>query len=512
MGWEMGRGTTGSAKAWAWLFGTVLIGLTGGSTFAYGQVMSPEAAREAKMSPSSAKALSGPARGLFVTPTLLVQESYTDNVAFTAGQRRSDLITRATLGLDAGVERGRATGKLSLDVFYDHYARRSQLSGWSAAGEAQGSFWLLKDRLSLVAEGTVTNGYTSAFTVSALDRSGVPGRTQLTVFFVGPRFTARLGEFADLSTAARYGQVSYDAGASSEVGALPADDRIAQAAARLDTGDRSRRLQLITNAQFDDDSQGYRAWNAVQSAYLTLTRGIRLILRGGYEQTRQNGVVNIGSPQFSAGLELRPRAGLRFNVEAGRRFERTTFAASGEWALSPRTIIWARHAESLTPAQIYIANAFTDYLTDQALLGTLPTPIRLSFNENLYYQTSYNKRSELHLRHEGPSQSFEVSGEFSDRRFLNTDTRDRFALGAVAVTRHVRPDIDVGVRGEYTRTFASPRYGRNDTYQVEGRVTYALNSSTRFDAEYHHKHGSQHFVGGEKITENVFLVALRKRF
>src|SRR5690606_7419888 len=128
-------------------------------------------------------------------------------------------------------------------------------------------------------DGAVSQTQTSAFPVPAVDRAGTPGRTRLAIYRVGPRLAARLGQFADLVAAARSQWVSYDAEDRSVAPLLPPKTNIVQALARIDTGDRFLRHQLLTSASFVRDDHDYRAGSAVQSAYLRLSPKTRLIGR-----------------------------------------------------------------------------------------------------------------------------------------------------------------------------------------------------------------------------------------
>lgn len=512
----MFRATTSAGRVRAWLFSSVCLCLTGWAGLAAGQTTaaptSPPKAGSGQPQPES-EAPAPVTPSFLLTPILRVQETWTDNALLTpSGSRRSDFITRLGGGLIAEVNRGRLGGTLSADVAYDRYARVGHLSGWTYAAQGSGAYWLVHDRLSIEADGSLSNGYTNGFSASAVDRSGTNGRTQLGIFSIGPRLTLPVGTFADLNAAARYGRVSYSAADNSQTGPLPEDDNLFQSVARLDTGDRISRYQLVTAAEFNKDDRGYRYWSGVQSVFVRLTPKVRLIARGGYEDTHQRGIDDISAPLLSAGLEYRPNAASRITVEGGQRYKRSAWAATADVKLTERSAIYGNYTESLTPDQVYVGNAFTEFLSMSAQLRPLVTTRKFSFDENLYNQASFNKRAEVRLTHSAPSELVELRVLWSDRRFIATDTHDRFILGGVAFTRHVRPDFDLGVAGEYAQTYASPLYGKSKNWLFTGRGTYLLNSTTSFNAEYHYKHGTQDSPGGGKLNENVVLVSLQKRF
>lgn len=457
-----------------------------------------------------------PIPSFFVTPTLGVQLSYTDNATLSTNEHASDLITRGSVGLAAAVNRGPLTGRLTAEYDYDWYSSSSELDGGSLAMNGSGVYSILKDRLWIEAAGSVSNGYTTTFGSSAIDRSGVQGRTQLGVYNIGPRFATTLGSYADLAGALRWEQVLYTNADGSETPGLPSNDNIGQAVVRIDTGDRFARYELLTTGQYERDNMDFRTGNFVQSLYFRLLPGLRLIGRAGYEHVFQPGVTDIDAPVLSAGLEIRPNRYSLFSIEGGRRYGRTSWSARANIQVSDKIYLNARYLEMPAPDQLYVAQSFQDFVEESA---TLPLPIvpgvspaTFIFRENLYNQTSFNKSAELHAIYSGAIQSFNLSAQYSDRHFLVSDTHDRSVTAYGAYTRRLRYDLDAVLAANYARTLESPVYGKSETYGGSVRALYRLNSTMLLTASYNYTHGEQLFPGGAKIQENVFLIALQKHF
>jgi hypothetical protein len=94
---------------------------------------------------------------------------------------------------------------------------------------------------------------------------------------------------------------------------------------------------------------------------------------------------------------------------------------------------------------------------------------------------------------------------------VDTNTKDTTFYSSALYTRHVRPDVDIGLDLNYSRTFDSPVYGEFETYAVSGRVLYRLNSTTDFSAGYHYMRGTPLGAGAD-TRENLFRISLEKRF
>jgi uncharacterized protein (PEP-CTERM system associated) len=458
-------------------------------------------AQEGRMGPS-----------IFFTPSIGVQETYTDNANLTSEQRSSDFVTRGQVGVDVAVDRGPLTGRVEAEYAYDWYASNSDLNGGSLMVNGTGEYVILKDRLWIEGQGNVTNGYTTTFGSSAVDRSGVQGRTQLGVYNVGPHVATTLGSYADLEGALRYEQVLYSEAESSEVPELPSDDNIFQGVVRIDTGERFAKYQLLTTAQYEADDQEFHTENAVQSVFISIHPAVRILARAGYERVYQEGVTDISSPVLSAGLEFRINPRSRITIEGGERYKRSAWSARANIQISDRLFVSARYIETLAPDQLYVAQSFEEFVEETARLPAPIVPGAFTFRENLYNQTSYNKSAEIHALYAGPIQSLDFSARWSDRRFLISDTHDRSIIGYLSYSRRIRPDLDFVLTGDYARTLDSPLYGESETYGFSGRLFYRLNSKTTLNVGYNYTHGQQLFEGGEEVRENAVLIALQRRF
>lgn len=451
-------------------------------------------------------------RPFSLTPTLGLEELFTDNAALASGGRRSDVITRGVFRLDGALDGARATGRLSAEVAYDRYARTPGLSGASVAADGSGTYTLLPGVLALEAAGTIVNSRTTTFQASAVDRSGVPGRAQVSTYRIGPQLNVRLGDYADLAAAARFAQVSYAAADASTVGApLPADDGLGQLIATVDTAGRFPGYELLTTAQYEADTRDFHTASGVQSLYLRVAPRVRLIARGGYDTVRQVGVVAIDAPVASGGVEFTLNPSSKLSVEAGRRYHHDIWAAKADVSLSDRLVLSGSFEEAIQPDQLLVASSFEDYVEQAARLPPPIAPSRFTLTGDVYQQTSFSKTGALRAFYGTPRQSISLTAVVVDRRFLSIPGRDETVSGGVGYRRALSPDLSVSLNGAYARTFESPLYGASDSLGFQGGVAYLLNSSSELRVEGSTAYDRQLAARGRRVRDDTLRVAIQKR-
>jgi uncharacterized protein (PEP-CTERM system associated) len=468
-----------------------------------------------------------PARAFWIRPRAAVQETYTDNVLLTAQNRRSDWITRGTLGLQAGVDGDRTTAKLDGQASYDAYARNDKLSGWTLSGGGDGSFGLVKGLLTLDAAGTIASTYSSTFNAAATDRSGTRNRLQVATYNVGPKLSTDLGGAVDLVAAARYSQIFYWARRTSEIVELPADDSLVQLIARADSGARHSGYQLLTTAEYLKDTRGYLSTDVVESVFLRATPRLRVVARAGFQRVRQQQITRINSALLSAGFEFTPNDRSKIVVEGGRRYGRGSWAAQADLHVSPRIALAADYSEVVEPDQIYVAKslgAFVEHVAEvpAPVVPTITSAVTpavtpavtsagYAFGPNLYNQVSLNKAAEGKAAYDDGIQSLVLSASWSDRKFLATNAHDRTLTGSVAYNRALRPDLSAGLNLNYAHTYASPVFGKSRTWVGAAVVSYRMNSTMDLRAKYQIS-DAQMSRGGLRVVEHAATLALTKTF
>lgn len=451
-----------------------------------------------------------PARALEVDTSLGLQATWTDNARLTADHRVSDLITRAVAALKAGFDTGRATARLDAQVAYDAYSRETRRSGWSVVADGAAAYALIPDRLTLKANGAISDVAISSFDVSAADRHGSPGRVQLTTYDVGPEFTARLADRMELTATARFAQVLYG-NASGDPLALPRDDSMVQVVGAL-RSDPSRLLQLQTSAEYLHDNLHFTSGTAIQSAYLRATPQLRLIGRLGRERVTQGQALRIDAPLYSAGFEFRPTAASTITIEAARRYHRAAWFADALVQLSPRVLAAATYSEQVQPDQVGVARAFRAFVDAAERLPPPLAPATFTAAPQLANATSLYKTGRLRVAYDGGLNTLAVSAGWTDRQFLVVGGRDRTLLMDAVFTRRLRPDLTLGLRANFARTYESPDFGASRAVGGSAELAYRLNSHTDAALTLSHTDNRRLSANRERISETAVRIGLRRAF
>lgn len=450
-------------------------------------------------------------RPIIIQTSVGVQETFTDNVRLSSTNRESDLITTVHLGLDAALNGVRTKGALSLEGAYDFYADADDLNGWTLRGVGSGSYALIQNFLSLDAQGAITNGNLSTFGSSAVERAGVQDRVQVSTLSIGPKLTTQLGEYADVSAAARISWVAYDPADGSNIVQAPSDSRLLSTALEIDTADRLSGLQLAFMAGYEEDDDDYRNLGLLGSAYVEVSPGLSVIGRLGYDNISEDSVVDIDAPTWTVGLRYRPHDRASFSIEGGERFEEPTWAASAEVQVTNRFYLNASYSEQVEPDQGFIVRDLTDFvgLTDE---GTPLAPTEFGVIGNLYDSTSLNKVAQVQALYVWEAQSLRLSANWRDRYFYDSQTNDQSLTTSVAYLRQIRPDLEFEIGADYDETYDSPLYGESRSYEVWTRLSYNLNPTVRIIGGYAYADDKQRTFGGQNFRENALFVSLRKTF
>lgn len=475
------------------------------------QALSPWEAEPRLPRPAAPPPPSEPRPEIIFEPSIGLEGTFTDNAELTSSDREADFIARVALGLTADIDRGRTTGWLRAFGYYDQYFNQTSLSGWTISSDAFVTYDVVQDIFAIQAGGSYSDQYISVLGVPETERSGTSGRARVGLYYVGPELTTQVANFADLYAAGRVGQVFYSESNDSDVENLPSDDAFLQLGARLDTGGRGR-SQFITTAKFAATDSDYRSTSLVQSAYIRVAPMVRLIARGGYERVRQEGVVNIDAPMFSAGVEVRPSSNSRVSVEGGNRYDRPAWAASADWQISQTLSFTARYWEVLAPNQLQVVDAFADFVSTSELLPAPTSTAGFRFGQNIANQISYNKQADMGLTFQRPSYRIDWTAGWSDQRYLQTDTRDKSITTTLTATRHARADLDLIGQVYFADTYESDDFNEGTSWGAEATLAYRLNSTTDAQARYRYQQGHEFFVDGDTFHENAVMVSLQKRF
>ena len=147
-------------------------------------------------------------RDFSVTPSVGLQETFTDNALLTPTDKKYDFITRPMVGADIAVH-GPFEATITGHAYYDAYVNNDQLSGLSGDAQGSGVYTLIPSFLTVEGNGMLMNTSVSTFGTPAINRVGPANQIQLATYDIGPHLTTTVDDFADLNVMGRFAQVFF---------------------------------------------------------------------------------------------------------------------------------------------------------------------------------------------------------------------------------------------------------------------------------------------------------------
>lgn len=318
-----------------------------------------------------------------ITPHVSVTETYTSNVFLSNANKRSELITQISPGLQIVSNGGRIKGTLDYSLDELWYARntsgRRSQNSLNALGTIEAvENWAFVDFSGVIGQQTISAFGTPATNAAALNGNS----TETSSFRVSPRIAGRLGSFADYE--ARYSLLTSHSQADSV-----SDVDSQELSVRL-SGTGNRRG---TGWTFDADHQSfdYSAGRNTQSQRVNgqlnfaLNDQFGTYVKGGYESGDLETASDEQLKFVALGLSWNPNSDLTFNID------KDNHGATGlllNWTPSKRTslaitkerrLYGSSHSIAFTYRTPNTAWTYTDTRSAVANTGlaTLGAPVSL---------------------------------------------------------------------------------------------------------------------------------------
>ena len=208
------------------------------------------------------------------------------------------------------------------------------------------------------------NTSVSTFGTPAISRVGPANQIQIATYDIGPHLTTTLDDFADLNVMGRFAQVFFDNPNGSTASRAVQFHHPGKAPRRSIPARAIWAIKLITNAQVERDDHDFQAYNVQQSFFVGIFPQVRLIARGGYDNVKQPGIVNISAPMWSGGVRIS-----RIN----RADPRSRSSMASATTIPPGPAICScsfptastrqgRYFEAIQPNQLQINSAFVSFI------------------------------------------------------------------------------------------------------------------------------------------------------
>lgn len=378
-----------------------------------------------------------------ITPSLNLQETYTDNVRLaTSGNEKSDFITQINPGISVS-----GTGShLKLNGSYTmqniFYASDSGSNSINHQLSANGNVELLDDLFFVDGRASISQQNISAFGPQTIDNTNITGnRTDVKTYSISPYIHLHFKNFASLESRYTHDAVSTGSGGLSD----SQSDRILLS---LNSGTDFGRLGWGLNYSkqrigFDSQSSTTQSSTDLETYSGNLsyrvTPQFSLTATGGEEKNNYLSLTGkSGGTFWTGGFEWKPSQRTSISASAGQRFFGNTYALKVDhrsrrtlWSVDYSEDITTTRDQFLIPASIDTA----EFLVNSHLFDFLPEAQRLA-------------AAEAFIKFNGlPSALAENINFFTNRFFLQkrlqasvsvTGTRNTIILSFVDTSREAQ--------------------------------------------------------------------------
>ncbi len=293
-----------------------------------------------------------------VSPSLELEEAFSDNIDLTPDNKRADFITTVRPGV--AIQGTSARFNFNVDYeyqrlfFLDNSDQNENQQRLLSRGHAE----LVKDRIFLDARYSMTEQTLAGIeTVSGSGRTETEDRTKTKIFSISPSVRHHFGGWADAEAGYTFSQSTFG-------GTGPSNTVTNRLAATVNSGrefskllwnvsleaeetDRSvdapatQGLLGLTTNQADSERSTARRLAIVDMQYVVNPK-VSLLAGFGYERIQDATLDNEpDGPIWNLGAQLQPRAGTTIRATYGQRFEDNILTFAVSHLIGPRTTFTA---------------------------------------------------------------------------------------------------------------------------------------------------------------------------
>jgi len=270
-----------------------------------------------------------------VVPSLSVQQTFTDNVALSTDNRRSESITQISPGISIAGRSGRVQGSLDYSLNALFYARESDRNTLQNALNGVVRAELIDNHAFIDARATISQQTISAFGTQS-GNSGLinDNRSEVATLSVSPSLRGNLGGVVDVAATAGWSASHSDSTDAGDTTSLSALLSLGGRQGLFGWGLNATR-QVSGYASEQDVTQD----SVIASLSFSPDTELRLTLRGGREATDVQGGTRQSSDTWGWGVDWIPTERTQLSLQSDRRYfgSSHTFTARHRMARS----IWS---------------------------------------------------------------------------------------------------------------------------------------------------------------------------
>jgi uncharacterized protein (PEP-CTERM system associated) len=490
------------------------------------------------------------------TPRITGQEMFTDNVLLTPTDKRFDVVTTLSPGINISDDSERLRGTLDYAPTLYYYAFTPGQSNIGHNLYANGTATVIPDfayfdirgfaalqpttpslaNPSLIANPSVVGTNTSVIGTGFNNlSSGIPINqlTQSLSLSASPYLVRRFGDFGTAELRYTYSDTTLTGVAPTILQPLgtPAQNtatRTSEGTATFVTGREFGPYEgrLLLDAAESNGTGTVNAGNqaiaSLDSAY-ALTRRIAPLVTIGHEQIQFNGLppVRINDLIWGFGVRLTPSQDATITLRYGHADGITSPNIAASFNITPRTTITIRYSESLSSIAQLIANnlAVSDLDQDQQVIDSrtlLPLSIVnpiLGVQTGLFDNKQFTGTADLTLPRDHVAVSLNQSDNLVVAQTTPGSSASQQTIAANIAWSHditVNTATNIGM-GYSHSTFAAPANSVQDLVTPSASISYTFTQSLKGSAGYSFldRFSPQ---PASRLSSNIFFVSLRKDF
>ncbi len=452
-----------------------------------------------------------------ITPSLAVEETFTDNVAAAPeGQEKTDFVTSVSPGLSVRGSGGRVSLNFDYALQRLVFLKDSSRNEFRHSLAGNGSAEIAKDVLFLNAQASISQQTVSnTGAVSASELNDNPNRQTVQTYSIGPIVRHRFGNWAEAE--ATYNFTRTDVG-----GEAVSDSNVNSARATLRSGTRfSRFLWSLTGSRSETSRSSGASDNSrtttIADLEYVVSRKVSMLAGIGFEKlkdatltTEPDGLI------WDAGLRLRPGPRTSLVVTYNDRYDDTSVGVDASYLLGSSTRISLTYSESIqtTEGQLSQDLEFVG-VDDSGTLIDTRTGLPFSAGDPAFGLTTNafrQKRLSLSLSGSRRRNTFSLQGFRETRETDATGTEETSFGVTVGFSRRLSRRADTSLGVSYRNTDFGTADGREDDfYSVSAGFTYRISQGLNGALSYNlTKRDST--TGGNDLTENAVTVRVQKTF
>lgn len=335
---------------------------------------------------------------LTFTPSLGIEQIFTDNVTASGTDRNADGITVLSARIDARLTSARINAAADVNGYYNEFWATNSLDNFNANGTIAGRGEILTNLLFVDAIAQKQQVYLSPTDVSASGLTTGQGNIEQQSYGVSPFIETDILGIADLLVRGTYAQVQFDKPVVGLASTLLTDLTVKDLAARITTGERSSLYELTGTAEHLETDLDFQQDYVIGGVVLKVTKTLAAVGHVGYEHISDPSISDIKGTIWSVGGRY-TMGNSSAQFEYGHRFDGPTYIGSMALEISPSFNVTGNYTDTLTPIQLTLVKSVSDLLDQDGnfVLGppsspSFPNPLILDSivrDKNLTVSGSY---------------------------------------------------------------------------------------------------------------------------